>query len=142
MRRRAFITLLGGAPAWPLAAEAQQAKVARIGFLGLVSPSSHAPRVAALRAGLRDLGWVEGRNIFIEFRWAEGNYERLPALAEDWFGSISMCWSLTGRRARSQPARVAKFPVNCELPHIGRRKTWEPYFAKLNAATQRRYKCA
>ena len=90
MRRRQFITLLGGAAAasasWPFAAQAQQAKVARIGFLGLVSPSSHAPRVAALRAGLRDLGWIEGRNIVIEFRWAEGNYQRLPALAEELVG--------------------------------------------------------
>ena len=82
MRRREFITLLGGAAAaWPLAARAQQVKVARIGFLGLVSASSHANRVAALRAGLRDLGWVEGQNILIEFRWAEGDYERLPGLA-------------------------------------------------------------
>jgi putative ABC transport system substrate-binding protein len=83
MKRREFITLLGGAAVWPLAARAQQPKVARIGFLGLVSPTSHASRLAALRAGLRDLGWVEGRNMLIEFRWAEGNYDRLPALAEE-----------------------------------------------------------
>jgi putative ABC transport system substrate-binding protein len=82
--RRQFVTLLGGAvAAWPCAARAQRIKHARIGFLGLVSPSSHAARVAALRAGLRDLGWVEGRNIEIEFRWAEGNYDRLPALAQE-----------------------------------------------------------
>jgi putative ABC transport system substrate-binding protein len=84
MRRRDFVALLGGAAASrPLAALAQQAKMARIGFLGLVSASSQRNPVAALRAGLRDLGWVEGRNILIEFRWAEGNYERLPALAEE-----------------------------------------------------------
>ena len=84
MRRREFITLLGGAAAtWPLASQAQPLKVARIGFLGLVSPSSQASRVAAFRAGLRDLGWIEGRNLLIEFRWAEGNYDRLPALAEE-----------------------------------------------------------
>src|SRR5262245_13140880 len=83
MRRRTFISLLGGAAAWPLAARAQPAKVARIGFLGLVSPSSHASRIAAFRAGLRDLGWIEGRNLVIEFRWAEANYERLPVLAEE-----------------------------------------------------------
>ena len=65
--------VVGGAAAWPLAARVQQPKVARIGFLGLVSPTSHASRLAAFRAGLRDLGWVEGRNMFIEFRWAEGN---------------------------------------------------------------------
>jgi putative ABC transport system substrate-binding protein len=84
IRRREFITVLGGAAAaWPSAVGAQQAKVARIGFLGLVSSASHASRVAALRAGLRDLGWIEGRNILIEFRWAEGNYDRLPELAAE-----------------------------------------------------------
>src|SRR4051812_35548144 len=83
MRRRAFIALLGGAGAWPVAARAQTAKTSRIGFLGLVSASSHASRIAAFRAGLRDLGWIEGRHLSIEFRWAEGNYDRLPALAEE-----------------------------------------------------------
>src|SRR5215468_2233413 len=82
-RRREFITLIGGAAACPLAARAQPAKVARIGFLGLVSSSSHASRVAAFRSGLRDLGWIEGRNLVIEFRWADGNYDRLPVLAEE-----------------------------------------------------------
>ena len=86
MRRREFITLLGGAAARSLAARAQPAKVACIGFLGLVSSSSHASRIAAFRAGLRDLGWTEGRNLVIEFRWAEGNYDRLPTLAEELLG--------------------------------------------------------
>ena len=84
MRRREFITLVGGAAAgWPLAARAQQTNIARIGFLGLDSASSHAARLAALRAGLRDLGWLEGTNILIEYRWADGNYERLPGLADE-----------------------------------------------------------
>jgi putative tryptophan/tyrosine transport system substrate-binding protein len=74
IRRRQFISLLGGAAAaWPLAARAQQpAKVARIGYLDLGPASARASRVQALRAGLRDLGWVEGKNIVIEFRWADG----------------------------------------------------------------------
>jgi putative tryptophan/tyrosine transport system substrate-binding protein len=79
LKRRQFITLLGGAAAaWPVAARAQQAtKVARIGFLGLAPAALYAPRVEALRAGLRDLGHVEGKNIVIEFRWAE-RVDQLP----------------------------------------------------------------
>jgi putative ABC transport system substrate-binding protein len=85
MRRRELITLLGGAAAWPLAARAQQAgKVPRIGFLGAATAASTNPaQLAGLRQGLRDLGYVEGRNIIIEYRWAEGNYERLAELAGD-----------------------------------------------------------
>ena len=83
MRRRDFITLLGGAAAaWPLTARGQQTgKVARIGLLGPASAKSHG--VEALRAGLRDLGYVEGRDIVIEYRWAEGRYERLAELAAE-----------------------------------------------------------
>ena len=84
MRRREFITLLGGAAAaWPLAARAQQrGKVARIGYLGLGPASAWSSRVEALRAGLRDLGWVEGKNIVIEFRWADG-VQQLPEFAAE-----------------------------------------------------------
>jgi putative ABC transport system substrate-binding protein len=83
--RRAFLaTLGGGLLAVPLAAEAQPAgKVWRIGFLGAASLSAWASRVEALRAGLRDLGYVEGKNIVIEFRWADGMYDRLPDLAAE-----------------------------------------------------------
>ncbi len=81
MRRRKVITLLGGAAAWPLAARAQQtAKVARIGFLGANTADALPERYEAFRAGLRALGYQEGRDFVIEFRWAEGRYERLPAL--------------------------------------------------------------
>ena len=85
MKRRAFINLLAGsAVAWPFAARASQvAKVHRIGFLSSESASLWVPRVEALRAGLRELGYAEGRNIAIEFRWAEGDVERLPALAAE-----------------------------------------------------------
>src|SRR5258705_12700792 len=85
MGRREFIILLGGALAgWPFSARAQQpAKIARVGFLGLVSASSHARRIEALRSGLRDLGYIEGKNLLIEFRWAEGQYDRLPALVTE-----------------------------------------------------------
>ena len=84
MQRRDFIKVVAGsAITWPLAARAQQTKVARIGFLGLDSASSHAARLAAFRAGLRDLGWLEGTNLLIEYRWADGNYERLRGLADE-----------------------------------------------------------
>jgi putative tryptophan/tyrosine transport system substrate-binding protein len=87
VNRREFITVLGGAATWPLAARAQQrAKVAHIGYLGLVSASWHTPRVTAFRAGLRDLGYAEGKDIVIEFRWAEGRYDQLPALAAELVG--------------------------------------------------------
>src|SRR5262245_62514470 len=85
MRRREFITLVGaGAVAWPLAARAQQAqKVARIGFLGSTFASPWKSRVEAFQSGLHDLGYVEGKNIAIEFRWAEENYDQLPLLAAE-----------------------------------------------------------
>jgi putative ABC transport system substrate-binding protein len=83
--RRQFISAIGGAAvAWPLAARTQQpGKVPRIGVLGAASASGFANRVAEFRASLRDLGYVEGTNIIIEFRWAEGNYARLPKLAAE-----------------------------------------------------------
>jgi putative tryptophan/tyrosine transport system substrate-binding protein len=85
VKRRDFISLIGGAGvAWPLAARAQQrTKVAHIGYLGLVSASWHAPRVTAFRAGLRDLGYAEGKDIVIDFRWAEGRYDQLAILAAE-----------------------------------------------------------
>jgi putative tryptophan/tyrosine transport system substrate-binding protein len=84
MRRRDFITLFGGVAAWPLAARAQQAgKVFRIGFLGSPSAASLPERIEAFRAGLRNLGYQEGRDITIEYRWADGRLDQLPALAAE-----------------------------------------------------------
>src|SRR5215470_4205226 len=85
MRRRDFIAVMGGAVAtWPLAARAQRSgKVARIGLLGTTSPSGYASQVEGFRLGLRDLGYVEGTNLIIEYRWAEGSYTRLPELAAE-----------------------------------------------------------
>src|SRR5262245_36435684 len=85
MRRREFITLLGGAAAaWPLAAQAQQShRVPRIGVLLLGTPTSFAPRTQAFVQGLRDLGYVEGRTIAIEWKWGQDRVDRLPDLAAE-----------------------------------------------------------
>ena len=105
--RRRLVVALGAGVLAPLASFAQQqpAKVARIGFLGMASASGYVSEVEAVRAGLRDLGYVEGKNIVIEFRWAEGKYDRLPELAAELVRlkvDVIVTHAFTGTRAAKQ----------------------------------------
>src|SRR6478672_5617550 len=83
MKRREFIAGLGGAAAWPLTVSAQHTAIPAIGYLSALSERQAGPQLAAFRRGLTEYGFVEGQNVVIEFRWADGEFDRLPALATD-----------------------------------------------------------
>ena len=83
MKRREFIALLGGAAAWPLAARAQRPAMPMIGLLSPRSPAVDASLISVIRHGLNDSGFVEGQNVALDYRWADGQYDRLTALAAD-----------------------------------------------------------
>jgi putative ABC transport system substrate-binding protein len=83
MRRREFITFIGGSAAWPLAAHAQHGTLPVIGFLYVRSPEDTAPQLAAFRSGLAETGYTEGQNVAIEYRWGLGHYDRMPGMAEE-----------------------------------------------------------
>jgi putative tryptophan/tyrosine transport system substrate-binding protein len=111
--RRAFITLLGGAAAaWPLAVRAQQADKPVIGFLGGSSPTERASLLVAFQQGLAQSGYVEGQNIAIEYRWAEGQYHRLPALGRELARRpIAVLVAFDGPSALAAKATTTSIPI-------------------------------
>jgi len=105
MKRREFILALGGAAAWPLAASAQQADAIVVGLLHSGSPDDQVNLVSATRNGLKEAGYIEGQNLKIEYRWAEGRYDRLPGLAAE---LVNLHVALIIAAGGSDPARAAR----------------------------------
>jgi putative tryptophan/tyrosine transport system substrate-binding protein len=105
MKRREFVSLLGGAAAWPVAARAQQPTMPVVGFINAGVADNSAGRVAAFRKGLSEAGYAEGQNVIVEYHWLEGHYERLPAVVAD---LVQRRVAVIATPATTEAARVAK----------------------------------
>jgi len=114
VKRRKLLAMLGGGAmtAWSFAARAQQKAMPVIGFLSSGSPGPAAPNVAALRQGLSETGYIEGQNVRIEYRWAEGRYDRLPALAADLVGrKVNVIVTIAVPAARATKNATSTIPI-------------------------------
>jgi putative tryptophan/tyrosine transport system substrate-binding protein len=138
MRRRKFITLIGGAAAWPLSARAQQAgKLPIIGLLGPTSAAAGVPRTNVFVSRLRQLGWIEGSTVAIEYRWAEGRYERFAEVAAE-FVRLKVDVIVTAATAPVLAAKQATSVIPIALCRVGR-SGWQRTGCEFGASRRQRH---